>query len=64
MQNNKTIAKISDNTAWDKDGFNTDMNLARMTSAKAYETIVNDQMVAVVKNVCNKVVDKCSIKEN
>lgn len=40
------------------------MNLARMTSAKVYENIVNDQMVAVVKNVCNKVVDKCNVKEN
>lgn len=38
------------------------MNLARMTSAKAYENIVNDQMVAVVKNVCNRVVDKCNMK--
>ena len=58
------MTKISDNTAWDKEGFNTDMNLARMTSAKAYESIINDQMVVVVKNVCNRVVDKCNVKEN
>jgi dynein heavy chain len=65
LQMNKTISsKISENRTWEKSDFKDDQENTRKTSTKQYESIVNEQMARVVKDVCNEVNEKCNVKEN